>query len=215
VYEAQCAPAAAEITQSERPVSFVLAVMGAARYSCAISCPGCVPLESLHPPSRYGNDTSGGKVVWTVARGRTLKRTVSCSMNLDGGERSRRSVTRELAGAAAFYSAVLTDKNIGRDKPIGPDSVRSETAQPLLFGLRNGCVRAGEPAGNLAVKDPERHARNSSRHRADTARNLDVSRRQWCGPLWGAFGPSLSRDPGVRCVPRAPRLRPYHSAPPS
>ncbi len=37
-------------------------------------------------------------------------------------------------GAAAFYSAVLTDKNIGRDKPIVPDFVGLKLPNRYVFG---------------------------------------------------------------------------------
>jgi len=54
---------------------------------------------------------------------------------LDGGETlaAIRDRVKSL-GAAAFYSAVLTDKNIGRDKPIVPDFVGLKLPNRYVFG---------------------------------------------------------------------------------
>jgi len=41
---------------------------------------------------------------------------------------------RELARCGAFYSAVLTDKDIGRDKPIVPDFVGLKLPDRYVFG---------------------------------------------------------------------------------
>jgi hypoxanthine phosphoribosyltransferase len=37
-------------------------------------------------------------------------------------------------GAAAFYSAVLTDKDIGHDKPIVPDFIGLRLPNRYVFG---------------------------------------------------------------------------------
>lgn len=102
-------------------------------------------LPQLHFPiefdmlqlSRYGKATSGGEIVWTVpprdnVRGRTV---LVLDDILDGGETlaAIRDRVRSV-GAAAFYSAVLTDKDLGRDKPIVPDFVGLKLPNRYVFG---------------------------------------------------------------------------------
>src|SRR5207247_10210321 len=106
----------------------VLAVMGCPVFFAGHPLPRLrFPLEFdyIHA-SRYGDATSGGKIVWTVApRENVRDRSVLVLDDiLDGGETlaAIRDRVKSL-GAAAFYSAVLTEKNIGRDKPIVPDLV--------------------------------------------------------------------------------------------
>jgi len=108
---------------------FVLAVMGGSI---------CFPIEfDTIQLSRYGKATSGGKIVWTVpprenVRGRTV---LVLDDILDGGETLAAIRDRvNSLGAAAFYSAVLTDKNIGRDKPIVPDFVGLKLPNRYVFG---------------------------------------------------------------------------------
>jgi hypoxanthine phosphoribosyltransferase len=54
---------------------------------------------------------------------------------LDGGQTlvAIRDRVRS-SGAAAFYSAVLTDKDLGRDKPIVPDFIGLKLPNRYVFG---------------------------------------------------------------------------------
>ena len=117
----------------------VLAVMGGS------VCFAGQLLPQLHFPlefdyvqaSRYGKATSGGKIVWTVEPGENVRgRTVLVLDDiLDGGETlaAIRDRVRSL-GAAAFFSAVLTDKDIGRVKPIAPDFMGLKLPNRYVFG---------------------------------------------------------------------------------
>src|SRR5258708_38775413 len=74
--------------------------------------------------SRYGNATSGGRIVWTVAPRENVRGRCVLVLDdiLDGG--GTRAAVRDRVnslGAAAFYSAVRPDKDIVRGKPIAPD----------------------------------------------------------------------------------------------
>ena len=131
---------AAEITASLKDrYPLVLAVMGGSIFFAGHLLPQLrFPLEFdyIHA-SRYGNATSGGKIVWTVeprenVRGRTV---LVLDDILDGGETlaAIRDRVRSL-GAAAFYSAVLTDKEIGRNKPIAPEFVGLKLPNRYVFG---------------------------------------------------------------------------------
>jgi len=131
---------AAEITASlEDRNPFVLAVMGGSIFFAGHLLPRLrFPLEFdyIHA-SRYGEATAGGKIVWTVAPRENVKgRTVLVLDDiLDGGETLAAIRDRvNSLGAAAFYSAVLTDKNIGRDKPIVPDFVGLKLPNRYVFG---------------------------------------------------------------------------------
>ncbi len=131
---------AAEITARLKDGNpLVLAVMGGSVFFAGHLLPRLrFPLEFdyIHA-SRYGNATSGGRIVWTVApRENVRDRTVLVLDDiLDGGETlaAIRDRVKSL-GAAAFYSAVLTDKNIGRDKPIVPDFVGLKLPNRYVFG---------------------------------------------------------------------------------
>lgn len=95
-----------------------------------------IEFDYIHA-SRYGKGTSGGAVVWTVeprenVRGRNV---LVLDDILDGGETLAAIRDRVLSlGAAAFYSAVLTDKAIGRDKPIVSDFVGFTLPNRYVFG---------------------------------------------------------------------------------
>ena len=118
---------------------FVLAVMGGSIFFAGHLLPQLrFPIEfDTIQLSRYGKATSGGKIVWTVpprenVRGRTV---LVLDDILDGGETLAAIRDRvNSLGAAAFYSAVLTDKNIGRDKPIVPDFVGLKLPNRYVFG---------------------------------------------------------------------------------
>jgi hypoxanthine phosphoribosyltransferase len=117
----------------------VLAVMGGSVFFAGHLLPQLrFPLEFdyIHA-SRYGEATSGGKVIWKVephenVRGRTV---LVLDDILDGGETLAAIRDRILSlGATAFYSAVLADKEIGRKKPIVPDFVGLKLPNRYVFG---------------------------------------------------------------------------------
>ena len=117
----------------------VLAVMGGSIFFAGNLLPRLrFPLEFdyIHA-SRYGKATSGGEIVWTVeprenVRGRSV---LVLDDILDGGETLAAIRDRvNSLGAAAFYSAVLTDKDIGRKKPIVPDFIGLKLPNRYVFG---------------------------------------------------------------------------------
>ena len=118
----------------------VLAVMGGSVFFAGHLLPRLrFPLEFdyIHA-SRYGNATSGGRIVWTVAPRENVKDRSVLVLDdiLDGGETLAAIRDRVNAlGATAFYSAVLTDKNIGRDKPVIPDFVGLKLPNRYVFGF--------------------------------------------------------------------------------
>ena len=131
---------ASEITASLKDrYPLVLAVMGGSIFFAGNLLPQLrFPLEFdyIHA-SRYGNATSGRRIVWTVApRENVRDRTVLVLDDiLDGGETLAAIRDRVSSlGAAAFHSAVLTDKDIGRDKPIVPDFVGLKLPNRYVFG---------------------------------------------------------------------------------
>jgi hypoxanthine phosphoribosyltransferase len=131
---------AAEITAklSDRN-PLVLAVMGGSIFFAGNLLPLLrFPLEFDYvQASRYGSATSGGRIVWTVEPGDNVKgRTVLVLDDiLDGGETLAAVRDRvKLLGAAEFYSAVLTDKDIGRAKPIVPDFTGLMLPNRYVFG---------------------------------------------------------------------------------
>jgi hypoxanthine phosphoribosyltransferase len=117
----------------------VLAVMGGSIFFAGNLLPLLrFPLEfATIQVSRYGNATSGGKIVWTVEPGENVKgRTVLVLDDiLDGGE-TLAAIRERIAslGAAEFLSAVLTDKDIGRAKPAAPDFVGLRLPNRYVFG---------------------------------------------------------------------------------
>ncbi|PPD41114.1 MAG: hypoxanthine-guanine phosphoribosyltransferase [Methylobacter sp.] len=87
--------------------------------------------------SRYQNQTSGGAIEWVLKPQLPLKgRTVLIIDDiLDEGITLlaiRQYCLDE--GADAVYSAVLIDKQLGREKPIKADFVGLEAANRYLFG---------------------------------------------------------------------------------
>ena len=93
-------------------------------------------LDYIHA-SRYGEATSGGRVIWKVEPRENVKdRTVLVLDDiLDGGDTLAAIQERVLSrGAAAFCCAVLTDKDIGRKKPITPDFVGLKLPNRYVFG---------------------------------------------------------------------------------
>jgi hypoxanthine phosphoribosyltransferase len=88
--------------------------------------------------SRYGNKTCGGKIVWKVAPRENVKGRVVLVLDdiLDEG-RTLAAIREKVMnqGAAAFYSAVFTDKDIGRPKPISADFVGLVLPDRYVFGF--------------------------------------------------------------------------------
>lgn len=131
---------ASEITASLKDRHpLVLAVMGGSIFFAGHLVPQLrFPLElDCIRASRYGKATSGGEIVWTVEPGENVRGRSVLVLDdiLDGGETlaAIRDRVRSL-GAAAFYSAVLTDKDIGREKPIVPDFVGLRLPNRYVFG---------------------------------------------------------------------------------
>jgi hypoxanthine phosphoribosyltransferase len=117
----------------------VLAVMGGSIVFAGNLLPLLrFPLEFDYvQASRYGKDTSGGRIVWTVEPGENVRgRTVLVLDDiLDGGDTLAAIRDRvKLLGAAEFFSAVLTDKDIGRAKPAVPDFVGLKLPNRFVFG---------------------------------------------------------------------------------
>ena len=94
-------------------------------------------LDYLHVP-RYDGRTRGSEVRWragprTDIRGRTL---LVVDDILDEGDTLAAVRERLLAdGAAAFFSAVFADKDIGRAKPIRADFVGVRVPDRYVFGF--------------------------------------------------------------------------------
>jgi hypoxanthine phosphoribosyltransferase len=87
--------------------------------------------------SRYRNQTFGGGIEWILKPRASLQdRTVLVIDDiLDEGITLAAIYEYCIEqGARAVYSAVLIDKNIGRDKPIKADFVGLETENRYLFG---------------------------------------------------------------------------------
>jgi hypoxanthine phosphoribosyltransferase len=131
---------AAEITARMKDRNpLVLAVMGGSVFFAGNLLPQLrFPLEFDYvSTSRYGKATSGGELVWKTAPGENVKgRTVLVLDDiLDGGETlaAIRDRVRQM-GAATIYSAVLTDKDIGRAKPIVPDFIGLKLPNRYVFG---------------------------------------------------------------------------------
>jgi len=131
---------AAQITARVKDAyPLVLAVMGGSIFFAGNLLPLLrFPLEFDYvQASRYGNATSGGRIVWTVEPGDNVRgRTVLVLDDiLDGGDTLAAIRDRVAAlGAAAFLSAVLTDKDTGRAKPIAPDFVGLRLPNRYVFG---------------------------------------------------------------------------------
>ncbi|MGB5081624.1 MAG: hypoxanthine-guanine phosphoribosyltransferase [Burkholderiales bacterium] len=117
----------------------VLAVMGGSVFFAGQLLPELrfpIEFDYIHA-SRYGKSTSGGAIVWTVEPRENVKGRNVLVLDdiLDGGDTLAAIRDRVLAlGAAAFYSAVLTDKDIGRRKPIVADFVGLTLPNRYVFG---------------------------------------------------------------------------------
>ncbi|MDP2829279.1 MAG: hypoxanthine-guanine phosphoribosyltransferase [Sulfuricellaceae bacterium] len=88
--------------------------------------------------SRYGDTIRGGQMVWKVPPPATVKGRVVLVLDdiLDEGVTIAEilSSVREL-GASACYSAVFTDKEHGRHKPVKADFVGLTVPDRYVFGF--------------------------------------------------------------------------------
>jgi hypoxanthine phosphoribosyltransferase len=131
---------AVEITAKLRDrYPLVLAVMGGSIFFAGNLLPLLrFPLEFDYvQASRYGKATFGGEIVWRVEPGENVKGRIVLVLDdiLDGGETLAAVRDRVKAlGAAGFFSAVLTDKDIGRVKPAVPDFVGLKLPNRYVFG---------------------------------------------------------------------------------
>ncbi len=138
--DAAIARVAAEITsvlKDEYPL--VLSVMGGAvvftgRILPLLSFP--MDFDTIHA-SRYGSATSGGPVDWKVEPTANVADRVVLVLDdiLDIGDTMLAIRERVLGlGARVFYSAVLTDKQKARTKPIRADFVGLPLPDRFVFG---------------------------------------------------------------------------------
>jgi len=121
-------------------VPLVLTVMGGA----VVFTGQLLPL--LHFPlefdyvhvTRYRGSMQGGTIEWKVEPRPLLAGRVVLVVDdiLDEGHTMAAIRDRILQeGAAAFYSAVLADKNIGREKPVRADFVGVTVPDRYVFGF--------------------------------------------------------------------------------
>jgi hypoxanthine phosphoribosyltransferase len=88
--------------------------------------------------SRYRGRTSGTDVQWRIEPPERTRGRVVLVLDdiLDEGETLAAIRARILeAGAQAFYSAVLADKDIGREKPVRADFVGLRVPNRYVFGF--------------------------------------------------------------------------------
>jgi hypoxanthine phosphoribosyltransferase len=122
----------------------LLAVMGGAVFFAGQLLPKLrFPLEFdyIHA-TRYGRETSGGTIAWLVEPGENVRgRTVLVLDDiLDGGQTLAEIRARILQqGARAFYSAVLTEKMTGIQKPFSADFVGVNVPDRFVFGCGMDC----------------------------------------------------------------------------
>ena len=125
----------------------VLPVMGGSIFFAGQLLPRLrFPLEFdyIHA-SRYGSEMTGNQVLWKVeprdnVRGRTV---LVLDDILDDGHTLANIRERILAeGAAAFYCAVLTQKEKGVAKPIQADFVGLTVPNRYVFGCGMDCKGA-------------------------------------------------------------------------
>lgn len=88
--------------------------------------------------SRYGDRTQGGQLNWKKLPHENVRGRVVLVLDdiLDEGETMAAIRDQVLAqGAAAFYSAVFTNKLISKDKPITADFVGIHIPERYVFGF--------------------------------------------------------------------------------
>jgi hypoxanthine phosphoribosyltransferase len=138
--EAAVARMAGEITaQLAGSFPLVLAIMGGAVVFSGHLLPRLrFPLEFdyIHV-SRYGDKTKGSNITWKVEPRENVEgRTVLVLDDiLDEGATLAEVKRRVLGlGAKAFHSAVFSNKDIGREKPVTPDFVGLTLPNRFVFG---------------------------------------------------------------------------------
>ena len=138
--DAAIARVAGEIAAKlKRQYPLVLSVMGGAvvftgRILPMLNFP--LDFDYIHA-SRYSDATRGGPVEWKVEpKGNVSGRVVLVLDDiLDIGDTMLAIRERVLGlGASKFYSAVLTDKKMGRAKPINADFVGLSLPDRYVFG---------------------------------------------------------------------------------
>ena len=158
IQEARALLAAAELIHSEQTVAAavsrvageITALLGETNPLLLCVMSGGVPfagqlMTKLHFPldfdylhvSRYGQDTSGGALSWRAAPSTPVDgRTVLVVDDiLDQGVTLAAIVERlQQQGAKACYTAVATDKQNGKDKPIKADFVALSVPDRFVFG---------------------------------------------------------------------------------
>lgn len=113
-------------------------------------------LDSINA-SRYRNQTSGDDIHWLFKPTTPVQeRTVLIVDDILDEGHTLKAIVDWCArqGAAEIYSAVLLDKDLGRDKPIQADFVGLQVANHYLFGYGmdyKGYLR--NAAGIYACKD--------------------------------------------------------------
>ena len=88
--------------------------------------------------TRYGDAIRGGEVAWRVTPGSALDGRVVLVLDDILDEGHTLALIRQhilSAGAAACYSAVFADKDIGRRKPITADFVGVTVPNRYVFGF--------------------------------------------------------------------------------
>ena len=88
--------------------------------------------------TRYGNNTHGGLLDWKVMPRENVAGRVVLVLDdiLDEGHTLAAIREKVLSlGASAFYSAVFTDKQIGKQKPIQADFVGMQLPNKYVFGF--------------------------------------------------------------------------------
>ena len=151
---------AREITANfEKRFPLLLAVMGGSVFFAGHLLPLLpFPLEFdyIHV-SRYGDATSGGRIVWKVEPSENVRGRVVLALDdiLDRGETLAAIRERTLArGAAAFHCAVLTEKEMAKKKPIAADFVGLRLPNRYVFGCGMDISGAWRNLpGIYAVKD--------------------------------------------------------------
>ncbi len=117
----------------------VLSVMGGAVVFTGQLLPRLdfpLDFDYLHV-TRYGNEKQGGKLHWKVAPRENVAGRVVLVLDdiLDEGETLHAIKQRVMElGATKFYSAVFTDKDNGKSKPIRADFVGLELPNRFVFG---------------------------------------------------------------------------------
>lgn len=87
--------------------------------------------------TRYQNQTSGGTIEWQLKPGTPLKGRAVLIIDDILDEGITLSAIKDYCleqGAVAVFTAVLVDKDLGREKPLHADFVGLQTENRYLFG---------------------------------------------------------------------------------